>query len=142
MGEIRTLGRCLLLCALISRYPEALAWARERLQSRWGQLAMVSPEFPFHETEFYTRTMGDQLLKQFVVFQPGCFDPSELARCKLESNQWEQEYADIGGLMGPYMLHPYHWAVIDRWFDPECPDWIVNTRLCHSFAAFGAPVLG
>lgn len=55
---------------------------------------------------------------------------------------WEQEYADIGGLMGPYMLHPYHWAVIDRWFDPECPDWVVNTRLCHSFAAFGAPVLG
>ncbi len=54
---------------------------------------------------------------------------------------WEQEYADIGGLMGPYMLHPYHWAVIDRWFDPECPDWIVNTHLCHSFAAFGAPVL-
>jgi len=95
MGEIRTLGRCFLLCALISRYPEALAWARERLQSRWGQLAMVSPEFPFHETEFYTRGMGDQLLKQFVVFQPGCFDPSELARCKLESNQWEQEYADL-----------------------------------------------
>lgn len=55
---------------------------------------------------------------------------------------WEQEYADIGGLMGPYMLHPFHWALIDRWFDPECPDWIVNIHLCHSFAALGAPVLG
>lgn len=54
---------------------------------------------------------------------------------------WEQEYADIGGLMGPYMLHPYHWALIDRWFDPECPDWIVNKHLCHSFAQFGAAVL-
>lgn len=54
---------------------------------------------------------------------------------------WEQEYADLGGLLGPYMLHPYHWALIDRWFDPECPDWIVDTRLCHSFAAFGQAVL-
>ncbi len=54
---------------------------------------------------------------------------------------WEQEYADIGGLMGPYMLHPYHWALIDRWFDPECPDWIVNVTLCHSFAALGEAVL-
>lgn len=54
---------------------------------------------------------------------------------------WEQEYEDIGGLMGPYMLHPYHWALIDRWFDPECPDWITNTTLCHSFAMFGEAVL-
>ena len=55
---------------------------------------------------------------------------------------WEQEYASIDGLMGPYMLHPYHWAHIDRWFDPECPDWMIDTRLCHSFCAFGRTVLG
>ena len=78
MGEIRTLGRSLLLCALISRYPEALAWARERLQSRWGQLALVSPEFEFHETAFYTRTMGNQLLKQFVAFEPGYLTEAKL----------------------------------------------------------------
>lgn len=46
---------------------------------------------------------------------------------------WEQEYADVQGLTGPYMLHPYHWAVVDRWFDPESTDWIVDSRLCHSF---------
>jgi hypothetical protein len=54
---------------------------------------------------------------------------------------WEQEYEDIGGLMGPYMLHPYHWALIDRWFDHECPDWLVNLRLCHSFAMYGKAVI-
>jgi hypothetical protein len=54
---------------------------------------------------------------------------------------WEQEYDDIGGLMGPYMLHPYHWGFIDRWFDHECPDWMVNLRLCHSFAIYGKAVL-
>ncbi|OHT21229.1 Dabb family protein [Edaphosphingomonas haloaromaticamans] len=54
---------------------------------------------------------------------------------------WEQEYASLDGLNGPYMLHPYHWARIDRWFDPECPDWMIDTRLCHSFCAFGRAVL-
>ena len=54
---------------------------------------------------------------------------------------WEQEYADAGALLGPYMLHPYHWARIDRWFDPECPDRIVDTRLCHSFCALEASIL-
>lgn len=54
---------------------------------------------------------------------------------------WEQAYADAGGLMGPYMMHPYHWARIDRWFDPECPDRIVDARLCHSFCAMEASVL-
>jgi hypothetical protein len=55
---------------------------------------------------------------------------------------WEQEYEGVEGLLGPYMLHPYHWARIDRWFDPECPEWLVNTRLCHSFGALGANVIG
>ena len=54
---------------------------------------------------------------------------------------WEQEYAGVEGLLGPYMLHPYHWARIDRWFDPECPERIVDARLCHSFCALEASIL-
>lgn len=46
---------------------------------------------------------------------------------------WEQRYDELSGLLGDYMLHPYHWAQVDRWFDPESPDWIVDTHLCHSF---------
>ncbi|MET4611372.1 hypothetical protein ABIC28_002361 [Rhodococcus sp. PvR044] len=46
---------------------------------------------------------------------------------------WEQEFTDLQGLMGPYLAHPVHWAYIDRWFDPECPDVIVRDRVCHSF---------
>lgn len=55
---------------------------------------------------------------------------------------WEQEFSDLDGLIGPYMLHPYHWGFIDRWFDHECPDWLVNLRLCHSFARFGQALIG
>ncbi|HTZ13343.1 MAG TPA: Dabb family protein [Mycobacterium sp.] len=53
------------------------------------------------------------------------------------SSQWthvfEQEFSDLDGLMGPYLMHPIHWAVVDRWFDPECPDVIIRDRVCHSF---------
>lgn len=50
---------------------------------------------------------------------------------------WEQEFADAGALAGPYMNHPYHFGWIDRWFDPESQDWILDTRLCHSFCPLG-----
>jgi hypothetical protein len=49
---------------------------------------------------------------------------------------WEQEFQDVGGLHGPYMMHPHHWAFIDRWYNDECPDWTVDKRLCHTFCAF------
>ena len=46
---------------------------------------------------------------------------------------FSQEFTDVDGLMGPYLMHPIHWAYVDRWFDPECPDVIVRDRVCHSF---------
>ena len=53
---------------------------------------------------------------------------------------FEQEFTDVDGLLGPYLLHPIHWAVVDRWFDPECPDVIVRDRVCHSFCRCGTPI--
>jgi hypothetical protein len=61
------------------------------------------------------------------------------------TSQWthvfEQEFNDVDGLMGPYLMHPIHWAVVDRWFDPECPEVIIRDRVCHSFCAMPNPVL-
>lgn len=54
---------------------------------------------------------------------------------------FEQEFSDVDGLLGPYLMHPIHWAVVDRWFDPECPDVIVHDRVCHSFCDSHDPVL-
>jgi hypothetical protein len=54
---------------------------------------------------------------------------------------FEQEFTDVDGLMGPYLMHPVHWAVVDRWFDPETTDVIVRDRVCHSFCELPAPVL-
>jgi hypothetical protein len=54
---------------------------------------------------------------------------------------FEQEFADVEGLMGPYLMHPIHWAVVDRWFDPECPEVIIRDRVCHSFCHIADAVL-
>jgi Stress responsive A/B Barrel Domain len=54
---------------------------------------------------------------------------------------FEQEFTDVDGLMGPYLMHPIHWAVVDRWFDPECPDVIIRDRVCHSFCRCATMVL-
>ena len=55
---------------------------------------------------------------------------------------YEQEFVNIDGLMGPYLMHPIHWAYVDRWFDPECPEAIVRDRVCHSFCSADRSVLG
>lgn len=47
---------------------------------------------------------------------------------------WEQEYADLDGLSVDYMVHPHHWAHVDRWFDLESGAQVVDPALCHAFA--------
>lgn len=54
---------------------------------------------------------------------------------------FEQEFADVEALMGSYLMHPIHWAVVDRWFDPETTDVIIRDRICHSFCTVADPVL-
>lgn len=54
---------------------------------------------------------------------------------------FEQQFTDVDGLLGPYLMHPIHWAYVDRWFDPESPDVIVRDRVCHSFCRTDTGVL-
>jgi hypothetical protein len=54
---------------------------------------------------------------------------------------FEQEFADVDALLGPYLMHPIHWSVVDRWFDPETTDVIIRDRICHSFCSMVGPVL-
>jgi hypothetical protein len=48
---------------------------------------------------------------------------------------WEQDFHDEAGLNGPYMMHPIHFASIDRWFDCQSHEWIVDNQLCHSYCS-------
>lgn len=48
------------------------------------------------------------------------------------SHVWEQDYASLADLNGPYLNRAYHWGHVDRWFDAEMPGRIVKLDLCHS----------
>jgi len=46
---------------------------------------------------------------------------------------WEQEFETVEGLVEDYMLSPYHWGLVDGWFDVECPQCVVEPRLAHVY---------
>ena len=54
---------------------------------------------------------------------------------------WEQEFATLDGLTGPYMMHGYHWSFIDTWFDRQSPRHIVDPVLIHSACALRHSIL-
>lgn len=107
MGDIHAPKRVLRLLAAFSRHPEALAWARERVEAAWGPIGLESLVFEFRETAYYEPTMGPGLGKTFWACQR-LADAAELADWKLAANAWEQEYAALGrhGEPRPLNLDP------------------------------------
>ncbi|MGW0057113.1 Dabb family protein [Nocardia nova] len=57
------------------------------------------------------------------------------------THAWEQEFADLDKLNGDYLLHPYHWTCVDRWFDPEMPGAIVDPAIAHLYRWADGPLL-
>ena len=55
---------------------------------------------------------------------------------------WEQEYRELRGLQEDYMLSPYHWGLVDGWYDPESPQRIVDTNLVHVYCPAATTILG
>jgi hypothetical protein len=94
MGEIHKPTRVLLIIAASSRYSIALNWAQVRCGERLGAIALASEPYAFTETDYYTATMGVELKKQFFAFER-LVDPGALADVKVQTNQWEAEYASF-----------------------------------------------
>ena len=95
MAPIRKPSKVLLLIAVSSRYPAALAWSAERTAAEFGGVALKSEPFDFVETEYYTDTMGTELKKQFLAFE-NLIDPEEIREIKCSTNRCEVEYASLG----------------------------------------------
>lgn len=93
-----------LLLAVVSRYEDALQWAAQQAAAAWGPIADRSAAFAFSETDYYQSTMGSGLLKQFFVFERP-MPPERLIDVKLQSNAWEQEYAQAAGHPEPRPLN-------------------------------------
>lgn len=92
MGQPSPPEPALLILAAFSRHETALDWARRHAVDAWGPLALESPVFDFHETNYYEPTMGRGLRKTFFTFAE-LIDPAELVAIKLQTNLWETQYA-------------------------------------------------
>jgi hypothetical protein len=53
---------------------------------------------------------------------------------------WQQEFARVDDLLGEYLLHPFHWGWVDRWFDAEHPQWTVEA-ISHAFCPLASSLL-
>src|SRR5271165_4638572 len=85
----------LLVIAAFSRHEEVLDWARQRLQSVFGPVALVSPTFEFNQTRYYESSMGAGLRKQFLAFHV-LVDPAGLAGIKRQTIELETALAGSG----------------------------------------------
>ncbi len=92
MGDVRESQSVLLFLAAFSRYDAALDWARECTVAAWGPIALESERFVFQETRFYEKSMGTDLKKVLIAYET-LIDPAGLPELKLQTNQWEQQYA-------------------------------------------------
>lgn len=93
MGEVKTQRPVLRLLAIFSRHDEALDWATRQAEAAWGPVALASPRFVFDQTEYYQASMGTDLHKQLLAFER-LMDPGELPAAKLQTNTWEEQFAD------------------------------------------------
>ncbi len=68
MAKRRSPDPSLLVVAAFSRHADALDWAQERLLAAYGPIERVSPDFDFHHTTYYAKSMGAGLRKRLIVF--------------------------------------------------------------------------
>jgi len=93
LGDITQHRPVLLIVAMVSRYDDALSWSIQKLTQTHGPVALQSPVYDFVETEYYQKTMGDDLKKQFVALEQ-LVSPEAIVSSKINSNQLEIQFAD------------------------------------------------
>ena len=88
------------------------------------------------------RAALEQDLRRMPGYMPGIrnWQLSRVTSPSPWTHVWQQEFARVEDLLGEYLSHPYHWAWVDRWFDPDCPDWAVDA-IAHAFCPFQQSLL-
>lgn len=94
LAKTRLIEPVIRLCAIITQFDEARAWAIDQIEAQWGPVALKSPEIPFHAGGFYESEMGTELTKVIVAIEPFA-DPAGLADWKQQTNHWESDYAEL-----------------------------------------------
>lgn len=95
MGSVKMHPPCVQFIAAFSRHESALEWLWDRVTREIAPIAMKSSLFPFSESAYYHRTMGDSLKKQFAILS-SWYDPAELSSHKLLMHDWEDHLQKEG----------------------------------------------
>ena len=77
-----------LFMALLSADPVLFETVSVQLQQRYGPVDVRSSLLPWDTTNYYREEMGENLLRQFISFEP-LLSPEDLVRIKLETNVHE-----------------------------------------------------
>lgn len=99
-------------------------------------LVTMRPGTPVGKIKQFEREMCEMPHYISAIRNWSFSEVTEACGTRAWTHVWEQDFHDVGALLGPYMMHPHHWAFIDRWYDHECPDWVVDTHICHTFCPF------
>jgi hypothetical protein len=94
MGEPILQQRVTPLVAMLAADPAHFDAAQAPLEALLGPVELRSPYFPFNPTEYYTPTMGANLMRCFFSFH-NFADASALPDWKLASNALEARLAPI-----------------------------------------------
>lgn len=90
MGAIREVQKVKLFLGMIYASPEAHKEAICMAQQKWGEIDLMSPQWPFDFTNYYEAEMGKNLGRQFIAFR-NLIDPAEIRKIKLDTNLWEEK---------------------------------------------------
>jgi len=108
MGSVRPPKQAKLFCGLLSGDVDLLAELRRRLAKQLGPMEAVSEIWPFDCTDYYRDEMGDDIKRQFVVFEE-LFSVERLPEVKRLTNALEERFTeDLGSPAGirPVNLDP------------------------------------
>ncbi|QYY28665.1 MULTISPECIES: Dabb family protein [Cupriavidus] len=92
-------------------------------------------------SEQHVRALERDLLRM-PDYMPGILNwrLARVASADTWTHVWQQEFASVNDLLGEYLMHPFHWGWVDRWFDPACPDWTVEA-ISHAFCPLATSLI-
>ena len=96
MGAVHRPPQVKMFCALLVAPSIPLARCEQTLQQRFGPIVLRSQPFPFTHTTYYTREMGEDLMRLYVAFDP-LIQMADLAAVKHATNAFEAQWADASG---------------------------------------------
>ena len=100
MWEINKPKPVKLIIGILAADKNSLQAGLESTIAQFGIEDILSPVWPFTQTEYYKDQTGDNILRQFVSFDK-LIDPGRLSKIKLKTNDIEEKLAKKLALLFP-----------------------------------------